>query len=144
MEFNTLFPKHALKVLHKFPPNRPIIFDDRSQTYSVLDTTEFRELQSKFNQYCDRICLSSDGAVRIRSLEYLLKMLLMVDFAWILVIGFILKLACRKTAHERTLYVIVELMADLDAGRYTLGQLDDAARELRGGADSAAAELKID
>src|SRR5262245_4189800 len=144
MEFNELFPEHTMEVLHNFPPDEPIIFNEKTQIYSLMDTSAFRELQRRFNEYCDRICTSPDGAMRVRQLQLLLTVLLGVNFSWAGATGLIIDFACRKNAHERTLYVIIELMMDLDAGLYSLEQLNDAAVQLRGGKNPGGKIVKVD
>jgi hypothetical protein len=144
MEFNELFPEQTMKVLNEFPPNQPIVFDEETQIYSLMDTSDFRELQRRFNEYCDRICTSPDGAMRVLHLQSLLRVLLAVNFSWVAATAGIIDLACRNNAHERTLFVIVELLIDLNAGLYSLEQLNGVAEELRGGREPGGKIVELD
>jgi hypothetical protein len=33
MEFNELFPEHTMEVLHNFPPDEPIIYNEKTSIY---------------------------------------------------------------------------------------------------------------
>jgi hypothetical protein len=130
MQFNRLFPKSALDVLDKFPSNEPIVYNEETDTFSLLDTSDLRDFLHRFHEYGDWVCSSPDTAMRAVALQHLLRILFRDDFecAWPAV-G-ILDVATRGKVHERALFVLVELLMDLEVGRYSLSQLKRATEEL--------------
>jgi hypothetical protein len=131
MEFNRLFPKAALDVLDQFPKNEPIVYDEEKDGFCLLDTSELRNLQLRLNKYIDLICTSPDTALRALALQHLLRVLFRDDFRCAFKGVAILDIATRGKVHDRALFVITELLVDLEAGRYSLLQLHEAAEDLK-------------
>jgi hypothetical protein len=107
------------------------VYDEEMDRFSLLDTSELRDLQGRLNEYIEEICTSRDTALRALAFQHLLRVLFRDDFKCCFPAVGILDIATRGKVHERALFVLIELLIDLERGDYSLLQLHEAAEELK-------------